>query len=215
MLSSRLDALPASSRSGVLGSGSGFPSPRAWGVGAPTPPTALRLANATLREPLEADVLHRLAADLGADVPFFLRDGTQLATGDGTELASVELPTDYHIVLVVPCGEAKESTATVYSAFDARSGADGFVKRAAVFHGALASVATASDLAKLPPNDLVSSANAHELQVAGAFRADVSGAGPTVYGLFDRVDDANRAAARLAFLGHTLVTRPVRTVDLA
>ena len=32
---------------------------------------------------------------LGADVPFFLRAGSQLGTGDGTELAAIELPADY------------------------------------------------------------------------------------------------------------------------
>ena len=40
------------------------------------------------------------------------------------------------------------------------------------------------DLAALPPNDLASSPLARELRDAGAFRADVSGAGPAVYGLF-------------------------------
>ena len=45
---------------------------------------ALALANATLDRPLAAERLHELAADLGADVPFFLADGPQLGEGDGT-----------------------------------------------------------------------------------------------------------------------------------
>ena len=48
------------------------------------------------------------------------------------------------------------------------------------------------DLAALPPNDLATSPLAGRLCSAGAFRADVSGAGPCVYGLFA---DAARASA--------------------
>ena len=53
--------------------------------------TALRLANAQLREPLTAAALHTVAAQLGADVPFFLEDGPQLGTGDGSELEPLDL----------------------------------------------------------------------------------------------------------------------------
>ena len=107
-------------------------------------------------------------------------------SADGTELTAVELPVDYHVVLVVPHAETKLSTAAVYEAFDERGGADGFPERAAEFHRALESIADARDLARLPANDLASSAISRELAAAGAFRADVSGAGPVVYGLFDR-----------------------------
>ena len=54
------------------------------------------------------------------------------------------------------------------------------------------------DLAALPPNDLASSPLAAELRAAGAFRADVSGAGPAVYGLFADRAAAERAARRAA-----------------
>jgi 4-diphosphocytidyl-2-C-methyl-D-erythritol kinase len=184
------------------------------GGGSSDAAAALQLASATLAQPLEPDVAQRLAADVGADVPFFLREGTQLATGDGTELVRVTLPTDYHVVLVVPHGGAKESTAAVYAAFDARSGADGYAERAATFHRALASTTAAVDLALLPPNDLAASPLTRELEIAGAFRADVSGAGPTVYGLFERADEARRAAKSFAEVGQTLLTRPIPTVDL-
>src|SRR5215831_3902805 len=42
------------------------------GGGSSDAATALRLANETLPDPLPGEELRRLAADLGADVPFFL-----------------------------------------------------------------------------------------------------------------------------------------------
>jgi 4-diphosphocytidyl-2-C-methyl-D-erythritol kinase len=183
------------------------------GGGSSDAATALVLGNASLSQPLALDDLHRIAARVGADVPFFLREGTQLATADGTELAPVGLPTDYHVVLVVPRDEAKESTADVYAAFDERDGATGFDGRVTTFRRALGSIAAPRDLAQLPSNDLASSAIAAELVTAGAFRADVSGAGPSVYGLFEDAHEAARAAAALSGTGRTLVTRPVDAGD--
>jgi 4-diphosphocytidyl-2C-methyl-D-erythritol kinase len=76
-------------------------------------------------------------------------------------------------------------------------------------HDALAALKAPSDLAALPPNDLASSPLTYELLARGAFRADVSGAGPTVYGLFATEAEAEAAAGRLASLGNTFVARPV------
>lgn len=185
------------------------------GGGSSDAATALRLANAELSEPLDTRALHDVAATVGADVPFFLRAGAQVVSADGTELTAVELPVDYHVVLVVPHAETKLSTGAVYDAFDERGGAEGFPERAAAFHRALDSIADAHDLARLPANDLASSAISRELAAAGAFRADVSGAGPVVYGLFDRAADAVEAASGLADAGRTIVTRPLHAVDLA
>jgi 4-diphosphocytidyl-2-C-methyl-D-erythritol kinase len=168
------------------------------GGGSADAAAALRLANETLAEPLDAAALHELAARLGADVPFFLRSGPQLATGDGTELQPLELPQDYWVVLVRPAGARKRSTADVYARFDARNGAAGFEGRVAALRDALAAVRRPRDLARLPPNDLASSPLAADLVALGAFRADVSGAGPVVYGLFHhrRAADAARRALR-------------------
>ena len=180
------------------------------GGGSADAAAALVLANALLPRPLSRDRLHLVAAEIGADVPFFLRDGAQLATGIGTELATVALPTDYHVVLLVPHDETKESTGAVYESFDARDGARGFEDRVAELREALTSVETSPDLAALPLNDLASSPRlAAAIRDVGAFRADVSGAGPTVYGLFGRRDDALRAADALASHGATFVTRPI------
>ena len=179
------------------------------GGGSSDAAAALLLGNADLPEPLAPEALHAIAARIGADVPFFLREGAQLGSGDGTELAPLDLPKDYHVVLLLPDSESKESTEAVYSRFDERSGAAGFVERRVALLDALAGIESSRDLARLPKNDLVSSPLAEQVEGLGAFRVDVSGAGPTVYGLFERSDDAEHAATGLRPAGRTWVARPV------
>lgn len=178
------------------------------GGGSSDAATALRLANDTLDEPVPDEELHDLAADVGADVPFFLADGPCLGAGDGTTLGRLDLPQDYWVVLVVPKDVRKSSTAAVYAAFDERGGADGWDARREALLDALEGVRRPRDLAALPPNDLASSPLADELRAAGAFRADVSGAGPAVYGLFHHRQSARAARRMLERFGRTWITAP-------
>ena len=93
------------------------------GGGSSDAATALRLACELLDAAPPPERLHAIAAGLGADVPFFLAPGPACATGDGTLLSRVELPQDYSVLLVLPRGERKHSTAEVYDRF---AGAGGF-----------------------------------------------------------------------------------------
>jgi 4-diphosphocytidyl-2-C-methyl-D-erythritol kinase len=176
------------------------------GGGSSDAATALRLANDVTQ--LDEDTLHDIAAQVGADVPFFLRQGPQIGSGDGTTLAAVDVPQDFWVLLLLPDDARKESTAAVYAAFDARGGAAGWEERAAAFRAALASVRRPRDLAALPPNDLVASPHVETLRGLGAFHADVSGAGPSVYGLFHHERHAKEAQTRARPLGRTWLTAP-------
>jgi 4-diphosphocytidyl-2-C-methyl-D-erythritol kinase len=178
------------------------------GGGSSDAATALVLANDLLGQPLPRARLERLGAGLGADVPFFLHDGPRLGTGDGRTLEPVTLPNDYTVLLVHPFGGAKESTRAVYEAFDVRGGEAGFDERCLALRAALARVRTAEDLAALPRNDLVSSPVTAELRALGAVRADVTGAGPIVYGLFADPEDAGQAATVLGERGEIWITNP-------
>ena len=178
------------------------------GGGSSDAATALRLANQTLSEPFSSERLHGLAAGLGADVPFFLMCGPQLGTGAGTELEPLDLPQDYWVVLLLARCESKPSTSSVYGEFDRRDGAAGFEERRERLLETLAAARRPRDLAALPPNDLVSSPHAERLLELGAFRADVSGAGPAVYGLFLHRAQATAAARELRSLGRTWITVP-------
>jgi 4-diphosphocytidyl-2-C-methyl-D-erythritol kinase len=178
------------------------------GGGSSDAATALRLANATLDEPLPEQRLRELARTLGADVPFFLASGPQLGQEEGGALTPLELPQDYFVLLVLPRGAAKHSTAAVYDDFDRRDGAEGYENRRAALLESTAAVLRPRDLAALPANDLVSSPLADELRALGAFRADVSGAGSTVYGLFHHRQTADAARRRLRSRGRTWLTAP-------
>ncbi len=178
------------------------------GGGSSDAATALRLANETLPDPLPTESLLELAAALGTDVPFFLATGPQLGEGGGDELTALDLPQDYWVVLLLPRGARKESTAAVYAAFDERGGEQGYPERRAALGEALAQVRRPRDLAALPPNDLASSPLADELLGLGAFRADVSGAGPVVYGLFHHREHASAAERALRPRGRTWLTVP-------
>jgi 4-diphosphocytidyl-2-C-methyl-D-erythritol kinase len=178
------------------------------GGGSADAAAALRLGNELSGRPLSEPALHETARKLGADVAFFLCDGPQLGSGDGSQLEPVELPQDYWVLLVLPEGVRKTATADVYAEFDRRGGADGFDERVRSLRRALAAVRRPRDLAELPPNDLASSPLAGELIRLGAFRADVSGAGPTVFALFQHRAAAERARRAVRSLGRTWITVP-------
>ncbi len=89
-----------------------IPAGAGLGGGSSDAAAALRLLDAWHHERLGTDALTRLAAKLGADVPFFVRGGTQLGSGIGTELQPIaDAPVWYFALLLPPYGT---STADVY-----------------------------------------------------------------------------------------------------
>ncbi len=183
------------------------------GGGSADAAAALALANATLRDPLPPDRLVAIAATVGSDVPFFLEPGPKLAEGAGERLTRIDLPQDFWIVVALLRGAAKHSSGAVYARHDELGAATGFGDRRSALLAALESCLTARDIAALPPNDLAAAAGrpaiVDELARAGAFRADVSGAGPAVYALFESRRQADAAARRARRSARVWVTTPV------
>ena len=179
------------------------------GGGSADAAAALVQANATLARPLRREGLAAVAASVGADVPFFLEPGPKLAEGAGERLTALSLRQDFSVVVALPHGARKASTADVYRRVDALGGEAGFAHRRRTLLDAL----WRNDLAGLPPNDLARAVGhappAAALRQAGAFRADVSGAGPAVFGLFGLRDEAVAAAAGLAGGARAWVAKPV------
>jgi 4-diphosphocytidyl-2-C-methyl-D-erythritol kinase len=174
---------------------------------------ALRAANESLAPPLSDEALTELAAAVGADVPFFLTDGPKLAEGVGEKLTPLALPQDFWVVVALPGGAGKTSTGDVYRRYDELGGGPRFAERRTELVEALTTAREGSDLASLPPNDLAEAAGRpvllEELREAGAFRADVNGAGPAVYALFRQQVDAEAAAAHAEAHGRAWVAQPV------
>ena len=183
------------------------------GGGSADAAAALTLANRTLADPLDSASLADLAAEVGSDVPFFLTPGPKLAEGAGESLRPLELPQDYWVVVALPRFARKSSTAEVYRRFDELGGGHEFEERRSTFLEALEAVRRPRDLGAFPPNDLAVPAGrspiVDELVERGAFRADVSGAGPAVYGLFHHRPDAARAARRLRRRARVWLVAPV------
>ena len=99
------------------------------GGGSSDAAAALELANEALGRPVADARLYQLAADLGADVPFFLARGPQLGEGDGTVLTALELRQAFTVLVLLPEAESKASTGDVYAEFDARGGSAGYEGR--------------------------------------------------------------------------------------
>ena len=84
-------------------------SPLAAGLGGGSSDaaTALRLANGSLAEPLAAAELHPSPRGSAPTSRSSSRDGPQLGSGDGSELAPLDLPQDFWVVLLLPHDTAK------------------------------------------------------------------------------------------------------------
>ncbi len=177
---------------------------------------ALRLAARTAGIVDDA-LLLEVATELGADVPAQVRPGRHLATGAGERLEPLPAPRRYGVVLL-PAGEALP-TADVYRAADRL----GLPRTRGDLADRLAAVRAAGpDLpGDLIVNDLEPAAralcptigeNLAALRSVGADRALVCGSGPTVAGLFTRVDAARGAAVALGDrVPRPIVTEPYAT----
>ncbi len=140
--SSRLPLPPVSSRVGASASRSGSPSPRVSAAGAAMPRRRSQLANSIARRAARSSTFCIASQPVSAQTS---RSSCTTARssrrGDGTELAPVALPTDYHVLLVVPRDVKKESTADVYAALRrARRRRPDSTERAAAFRRGVRSI---------------------------------------------------------------------------
>lgn len=165
--------------------------------------------NALLDFPLPFAALHRLAGELGADVPFFLLSGPALGQGIGTLVTPLCLPA-YWYVLLNPGFQV--STRWVYANLPQPVTAPteeadwaGLSQRPVEtwLHNDLEYVT----LKAYPQLTVLKQA----LNAQGAQATLMSGSGPTVFGIFSSHQDAQRAAEHLekSFPGWLTVTRGI------
>jgi 4-diphosphocytidyl-2-C-methyl-D-erythritol kinase len=163
--------------------------------------------------PLDFPALHRLAVELGADVPFFLRPGPAVGRGIGTNLSPLDLPPFWYVLLNPGLGI---STRWVYANLDldtlARTGAPW----REAWSGEHLQDWVANDLETVTLTRYPELRELLEiLSRAGARARGMSGSGPTLFGLFQEAEAARAAAAQVRenFSGWLAVARGLTQAD--
>ena len=168
-----------------------IPSQAGLGGGSSDAASAL-LALRKLYAPALPDTeLETMAAALGSDVPFFIRGGTQLATGRGEVLSPLPPLTDGWFVIVKPTESF--STAAMYRRLDNLPPA--CTPPLPPLQGGLPALAAGlfnRFEAAIPAGSAVWDIKA-QLAAYGALASLLSGSGSAVFGLFD-TETAARAA---------------------
>lgn len=157
--------------------------------------------------------LETLAARLGSDVPFFIRGGTQLATGRGEVVSPLSPLTAGWFVVVKP--DEGYSTAEMYRRLDEPGSV--LVRNSRYMQDAVAAnnvhavaVELHNSFERVVPKDSSLRTIKDALRAQGALGTLLSGSGSAVFGLFD---DQSAAAAAAGALKKTwpwvFVARPV------
>lgn len=163
-----------------------IPAGAGLGGGSSDAATTLKGINSLFNLGLSIAELAELAAQLGADVPFFLYEKPMLATGIGTDLQAFEIDLPYRIELITP--PIHSSTVAAYKALD-------YTKCDATRDLAEILSLPADTWEKYLENDLEIPVFKLYPELAkikaglyekGAVYAAMSGSGSAVFGLFDK-----------------------------
>jgi len=161
----------------------------------------LKAMNLMLRgegfSPLSASALHRIAEELGSDVPFFLGTSAAFAEGRGEILSSLPAPPNHTVVLLKP--ETEVSTAEAYRLLDER----GCFQELPVSREELQkALYVDSPNTWCFHNTFTNMLEEEYPLIGGALRelkeleadfSNVSGSGSAVYGVFNEEEKADRA----------------------
>jgi 4-diphosphocytidyl-2-C-methyl-D-erythritol kinase len=170
------------------------------GGGSADAAAVLRAANAIAGARLTPDELRTIGAGIGADVPSQVEPRNALVTGAGEHVEAVDLP-DMALVLV-PAEEGL-ATSAVYAEADRIPSTRPRLDPDAV--RALAG-APLGALARVMENDLEAASlslrpelarTLAALEEAGALAARISGSGPTAFGVFVDLPEAEAAAEQI------------------
>ncbi|MEE9167036.1 MAG: 4-(cytidine 5'-diphospho)-2-C-methyl-D-erythritol kinase [Candidatus Neomarinimicrobiota bacterium] len=192
------------------------------GGGSSNAATVLRGLNELFGLALSDDRLEEMGGTIGADVPFFIRGGTQFGEGLGDILSPVTLPYVGAVLLVVP--ETSVSTEWAYDRVRKhltggfKSGKFGAVLQSRGEERFVSSWAVADRFLENDFESLVFQTYPEigdirdRLRDAGALFASLSGTGSTVFGIFGDEIRARRAQAVLSSPLQTFITHPIRKV---
>lgn len=163
----------------------------------------LRALSVVIRHPFTSEDKLSMAAQLGADVPFFLAGGTLLAEGIGTELSLLPSLPNCTFVVVKPDGGV--STPEAYRRLDSiptlyHPDIDGMIAalQQQDLHGVAAHIGNSFEAPLELPHTATLTAFLRE---HGALAAALTGSGSAVFGVFETSPAAEAAAkaVRTAF----------------
>lgn len=161
----------------------------------------LKAMNRLFNAKLSIRELCTIGATLGADVPYCILGGTRLASGIGDKLSPLPKMPDCYIVLVKPAFSV--STPSVYKKFDLctdfkRPDTDKVIeglnkKDLNIVVSGMENVLEAVCLSEHP---ILIQAKKDLIEM-GAIFSQMSGSGPTIFGIFESYDEACKAKEEL------------------
>ena len=143
--------------------------------------------------------IHKVALSLGADVPFFLDPRPSRVSGIGELIAPMSVVPRIPLVIVAPPFEV--STAAIFSALAREhwSGAAPDSDIDAILRGEITAAITVNDLAAVAIAQFPEIGRLKGLlEELGARAVQMSGSGGAVFGLFESIEEAQDAAAKIA-----------------
>ncbi|MBO5930837.1 MAG: 4-(cytidine 5'-diphospho)-2-C-methyl-D-erythritol kinase [Clostridia bacterium] len=191
------------------------------GGGSADAAAVLRALNSLCGNPFTVDELCEIGFSLGADVPFCIRGGTMLATGVGEVLERApEMP---DCALVIAMGDVGISTPAAYAALDEKYGFFATPNTKKGSEGELLSFWQKGDLAasatcfynifeEAVPKENTDVERIHRImKEKGSMASLMSGSGPSVFGVFDDLEQAEKASDALQKEGfRAFVCQPKR-----
>ena len=154
--------------------------------------------------------LESIAENIGADVPFFIRGGTQIGQETGGKLSPITKKFEAAILLVIP--RLSISTEWAYSQLKNKLKSDNSILRFAnlMRKDFLSFKFFENDFEKIviPAYPEIGSIK-NKLLDSGAKFASLSGSGSTVFGIFDDKAYAKKAASYFHNSHLTILTRPI------
>lgn len=179
------------------------------GGGSSNAAAVLKGLNDLYRLGLPAKSLEEIGLSLGADVPFFIRGGTQSGEGIGERLKPVSLPSIGAIGLVVP--EVRISTSWAYNEVRKRLSAQRGGSNFTGYPKVLPSWELfENDFESLvfPAYPEIGAIKTRLLKMGAEF-ASLSGSGSTVFGIFRDDAQAQKALASFSSSFQTYLTHPI------
>ena len=159
---------------------------------------------------LDHNKLEKIGSSIGADVPFFIKGGTQLGEETGFKLTKIEKKLEVVILLVVP--KVSISTKWAYSQIKNKLKSDNNILKFAdlMRNDFLSFKFFENDFEKIviPAYPEIGFIKNRMLD-SGANFASLSGSGSTVFGVFDNKATAKEAESYFHNSHLTILTRPI------